>query len=92
MQKLRKKIDKIHVYSQERNWEIVETSRSRVDQFRRTMPLIVDLHNHAMRDRHWQQLQEEIQRTFDHKANDFTLEKIIELGLDQYAEKVCCFI
>ena len=56
------------------------------------MPLIVDLHNHAMRDRHWQQLQEEIQKTFDYKADDFTLEKIIDLGFDQYAEKVSCLL
>ncbi|XP_033636218.1 dynein heavy chain 2, axonemal-like isoform X2 [Asterias rubens] len=85
---LYKKLNKLNRELKERNWEIVETSRSRVDQFRRTMPLIVDLHNHAMRDRHWQQLQEEIQKTFDYKADDFTLEKIIDLGFDQYAEKV----
>ena len=29
-----------------------------MDQFRRTMPLITDLKNPAMRDRHWDQIQE----------------------------------
>ena len=32
-------------------------SKGKVDQFRRTMPLINDLKNKAMRPRHWQQIQ-----------------------------------
>ena len=36
---------------------MVETSRNRVDQFKRTMPLITDLKNHAMRPRHWEKIQ-----------------------------------
>ena len=42
---------------QDRNWEILEVSRARVDQFRRTVPLITDLKNPAMRQRHWDQVQ-----------------------------------
>ena len=42
---------------QDKNWEILETSKGRVDQFRRTMPLISDLKNTAMRPRHWDQIQ-----------------------------------
>ena len=41
----------------DKNWEILEVSRSRVDQFRRTVPLITDLKNPAMRQRHWDQVQ-----------------------------------
>ena len=73
---------------QDKNWEILETSRSKVDQFRRTMPLINDLKNEAMRPRHWDQIQGDMSRSFDSKADDFTLEKIIEWGFDQYAEKI----
>lgn len=29
-----------------------------------------------------------MQRQFDHKSVDFTLEKIIEFGFDQYAETI----
>ena len=50
------------------------------------MPLIQDLKNPAMRDRHWQKLKDEIQKPFDHSSTEFTLEKIIELGLDQFSE------
>lgn len=32
--------------------------------------------------------QTEMQRQFDHKSVDFTLEKIIEFGFDQYAETI----
>ncbi|XP_059156869.1 dynein axonemal heavy chain 2-like isoform X2 [Physella acuta] len=72
----------------EKNWEIVETSKNKVDQFKRTMPLISDLKNKAMRPRHWKQIQVEMHRTFDPDADDFTLEKIIEFGFDQYAEQI----
>lgn len=73
---------------QDKNWEILEVSKNKVDQFRRTMPLVNDLKNKAMRPRHWVQIQNEIGRQFDHSAADFTLEKIIEWGFDQYAEKI----
>ena len=52
------------------------------------MPLIQDLKNKAMRPRHWQQLKEEIQKPFDHTSEQFTLEKMIELGLDQFSETI----
>ena len=29
-----------------------------------------------------------MQRQFDHKSEDFTLERIIELGFDQYADQI----
>ncbi|CAG5134523.1 unnamed protein product, partial [Candidula unifasciata] len=70
----------------DKNWEIVEASKTKVDQFKRTMPLISDLKNKALRPRHWQQIQNEMNRSFDHTASDFTLEKIIGFGFDQYAE------
>nr|KAG5688710.1 hypothetical protein BaRGS_029536 [Batillaria attramentaria] len=83
-----KKLNKYSRELKDKNWEIVETSKNRVDQFKRTMPLITDLKNRAMRPRHWDQIQTEMQRQFDHKSDDFTLEKIIEFGFDQYAEQI----
>ena len=52
------------------------------------MPLIQDLKNPAMRDRHWEKLKEEVQKPFDHTSVEFTLEKIIELGLEQFSETI----
>lgn len=33
-------------------------------------------------------LQTEMGRTFDHNAEDFTLERIIEYGFDQFSEQI----
>ncbi|OON14263.1 ATPase family protein [Opisthorchis viverrini] len=70
----------------DRNWEVIESSRIRVDQFRRTMPLIMDLRNPAMRSRHWVQLKLEMNKQFDENSADFTLERIVQLGFEQHAE------
>ena len=52
------------------------------------MPLIQDLKNPAMRERHWNQLRDQVQKPFDPSGEDFTLETIIALGLDQFSEVV----
>ncbi|KAA0188249.1 Dynein heavy chain axonemal, partial [Fasciolopsis buskii] len=72
----------------ERNWEVIEFSKSRIDQFRRTMPLIMDLRNPAMRQRHWSQLKTEMNKQFDENSEDFTLERIVQLGFEQFAELI----
>lgn len=38
--------------------------------------------------RHWKQICEDLKSTFDHTSPDFTLEKIIALGLDEHADKI----
>ncbi|XP_006899240.1 PREDICTED: dynein heavy chain 2, axonemal [Elephantulus edwardii] len=72
----------------DRNWEIIETTRSKIEQFKRTMPLISDLRNPALRERHWDQIRDEIQREFDQESDSFTLEQIVELGMDQHVDKI----
>nr|XP_039250408.1 dynein heavy chain 2, axonemal-like [Styela clava] len=87
-QGLYKKLNKLSRELKDKHWEIVDSSKNRIDQFKRTMPLITDLKNDAMRDRHWAQIKTELQRPFDHTSETFTLEKIIELGLDAFAEQI----
>ncbi|KAL3846382.1 hypothetical protein ACJMK2_017380 [Sinanodonta woodiana] len=87
-QALFKKLSRYSRELKDKNWEIVDTTKNRVDQFKRTMPLVNDLKNNAMRPRHWTKIQSEMQRQFDHKAIDFTLERIIEYGFDQFAETI----
>ncbi|XP_064639639.1 dynein axonemal heavy chain 2-like isoform X2 [Lineus longissimus] len=87
-QALYKKLNKLSRELKDKNWEIVEMSKHKVDQFKRTMPLINDLKNHAMRERHWDQIRTEMAKSFDPKAEEFTLEKIIEFGFDQYSEQI----
>jgi len=52
------------------------------------MPLIMDLRDEAMRERHWKELRFEVKEDFDENADDFTLEKVFDLGLNNHAEKV----
>ncbi|VDD80599.1 unnamed protein product [Mesocestoides corti] len=68
-----------------RRWEVLDASKDRVDQFRRTLPLISDLRNNAMRPRHWDAIRKEMARDFDQTSETFTLEKIMTLGFDRYA-------
>lgn len=55
----------MHLLLQDKNWEICDSIKSRIEQFKRTMPLIQDLKNPAMRDRHWAQIKSEVQKPFD---------------------------
>lgn len=43
-----------------KGWKAIDSLKDAVDQFKKTLPLILDLRNDALRDRHWAQLQEEI--------------------------------
>ena len=85
---LLKKCHKLNREIKDKNWEISEAIKSRIDQFKRTMPLIQDLKNDAMRERHWTQIKSEVQKPFEHAGDTFTLEKIINLGLDQFSEQI----
>uniref|UniRef100_W5N7B2 Dynein axonemal heavy chain 2 n=1 Tax=Lepisosteus oculatus TaxID=7918 RepID=W5N7B2_LEPOC len=87
-QALYKRLHKLSRELKNKQWEIVDSSKSKIDQFKRTMPLISDLRNQAMRERHWNQIKYEVQRPFDQTSADFTLEKIVQLGLDQHADKI----
>lgn len=40
----------------DKGWEIIDTTRVTVDAFRRTLPLINDLKNPCMRERHWDRI------------------------------------
>jgi dynein heavy chain len=65
-------------------WKALDSLKDAVDQFKKTLPLILDLRNDALRDRHWAQLMEEIGKHFDPHSDEFTLERVFSLGLDLY--------
>lgn len=69
-----------------KHWHIWQATRDRIDAFKRTMPLIADLRNPAMRPRHWAQLMAAIQVDFEPASDAFTLDSIVKLRLDQHAE------
>ncbi|CBY36333.1 unnamed protein product [Oikopleura dioica] len=45
------------------NWTIVKSTKDTIVRFQRTMPLVTDLKNPAMRDRHWLEIKEDIAET-----------------------------
>lgn len=59
------------------DWTICGFLKTQIETFKRTMPLIQDLKNPAMRERHWTQLKEEVQKPFD--QNSETASTIINL-------------
>lgn len=70
------------------SWPILEHTRKRVDTFRRTLPLIADLKNSAMRARHWNKVKAFMNVDFDENSEDFKLEAIIEMKMQDYAEQI----
>uniref|UniRef100_A0A3Q1IX48 Dynein axonemal heavy chain 2 n=1 Tax=Anabas testudineus TaxID=64144 RepID=A0A3Q1IX48_ANATE len=84
-----KKLHKLQRELKDKEWDIVDFSKNKIDQFKRIIPLIADMRNPAMRDRHWKQICKDLQCSFDHTSAEFTLEKMISLGLDRFADKIC---
>jgi len=52
------------------------------------MPLIHDLRDQAMRERHWKELRFEVKDDFDETSEEFTLEKVFSLNLLNHQEKI----
>lgn len=58
-----------------KGWGTWVSIRDTIEAFKRTMPLITDLRNPVLRQRHWQGLMETIGQTFDPFGESFTLGK-----------------
>ncbi|KAF1790945.1 P-loop containing nucleoside triphosphate hydrolase [Phytophthora cactorum] len=69
-----------------KNWAVWSSMKTKIEQFRQTLPLIQDLKSPALRARHWAQLKEEMGKTFDTESTSFTLERVFSLGFHLYAE------
>ncbi|CAG9772859.1 unnamed protein product [Ceutorhynchus assimilis] len=72
----------------EKNWKILEDVRSQVDAFRRTLPLLGDLKNPAMRPRHWEKVKTAIGMDFDESSPEFNLEAIYAMEMHKFAEEI----
>ncbi|KAE8744396.1 hypothetical protein FOCC_FOCC009000 [Frankliniella occidentalis] len=87
-QNLFRKLNVVQRELKDKDWEIITHTRERVETFRKTLPLITDLKNPAMRDRHWTAIQTALGRDFDHSSDDFTLGTIIDMGMQNYTETI----
>ncbi|XP_074107880.1 dynein heavy chain 2, axonemal kl-2 [Cotesia typhae] len=86
--KLFKKFTRLSKELQAKNWPIIKSTRSRIDEFRRTLPLIIDLKNPAMRERHWDKVKLIIGQDFDESSEEFTLSLIMKLGFQNYSDEI----
>jgi dynein heavy chain len=69
-----------------KKWNVWNSMKGELDKFKETIPLIMDLRNQALRPRHWAALKERVDYDFDPKSADFTLNKVVELGLSDHSE------
>ncbi|XP_063222941.1 dynein axonemal heavy chain 2 isoform X2 [Bacillus rossius redtenbacheri] len=72
----------------DRQWEVVDHTRARVDAFRRMLPLVGNLKNPAMKPRHWTRVKQTVGSDFDENAEDFTLEKVIAMQMQDFADEI----
>ena len=66
---------------EEKKWKVYEVFNDRLYTFMNTTPLIMQLRDESMRDRHWKELRIEVKEDFDENSPDFTLEKVFSLNL-----------
>ena len=69
-----------------RDWDVERSLREDIQHFKTTLPLIQDLKNPGMRDRHWKKVIQRVATDFNPYGDDFTLETIASLGLYNHAE------
>ena len=57
-----RKLKFVHRELKDKDWEIIPHTRNRVEAFRKTLPLLTDLKNPAMRQRHWDRIKAAVGR------------------------------
>ncbi|TMW60768.1 hypothetical protein Poli38472_000810 [Pythium oligandrum] len=78
---------KVVKYGKEmKNWTVWSAMKTKIEQFRQTLPLIQDLKSPALRPRHWALLKEDMGKSFDPESANFTLERVFSLGFHLHAE------
>ena len=71
-----------------RSMAVTRQLQSKMNEFRDSIPLFVDLKTDALRDRHWKSLMEKTGKEFDMNPDSFTLGALFAMGLNNYEEIV----
>ncbi|XP_044753245.1 dynein axonemal heavy chain 2 [Coccinella septempunctata] len=87
-QTLFRKLTRLSRELKEKNWDIVESTRLKVDAFRRTLPLLSDLKNPAMRPRHWDRVRTAMNKEFDENSPDFNMGAIFAMEFHLFADDI----
>ncbi|KXS19215.1 hypothetical protein M427DRAFT_507867 [Gonapodya prolifera JEL478] len=88
IQKYNKRLSRFSRDTGARDWEICNSLREHFLLGQRLLPVIGDLKNPALRPRHWNHLGDQLGKPIFPDQADFTLDKMIDVGLDQYAEAI----
>ncbi|NXE97067.1 DYH10 protein, partial [Menura novaehollandiae] len=73
---------------QVRSLPIAVQLETRMKAFRDSVPLLLDLKNEALRERHWQDLMERTGTKFEMKTETFTLENMFAMELNRHADVI----
>lgn len=72
-----------------KSWEIANVLTKKIQTFRKTMPLIQNLKEPAIKERHWTTLKSTIgTENFDPYSDNFTLNTIFEMKFNEYADDI----
>ncbi|XP_037045747.1 dynein heavy chain 2, axonemal [Bradysia coprophila] len=85
---LYKHVNRLTKQLKSREWTILESTRKKVDNFRKTLPLLVVLKNPSMRERHWDQVKATANVKFDHQTEEFNLDSIIQMKFQLYSDEI----
>eukprot|EP00929_Paragymnodinium_shiwhaense_P066427 TRINITY_DN33321_c0_g4_i1.p1 TRINITY_DN33321_c0_g4~~TRINITY_DN33321_c0_g4_i1.p1 ORF type:complete len:3770 (+),score=1255.81 TRINITY_DN33321_c0_g4_i1:195-11312(+) len=68
--------------------EVANIWGTAVTQFKNTLPVVVALRNKALKGRHWELITNLIGQELDLEDDEFTLGKLLEMGVDQHMEQI----
>uniref|UniRef100_A0A8C8G323 AAA+ ATPase domain-containing protein n=1 Tax=Oncorhynchus tshawytscha TaxID=74940 RepID=A0A8C8G323_ONCTS len=60
----------------------------RMKEFKESLPLLLDLKNEALRDRHWRELMQRTNTSFEMNPDTFTLENMFAMELNKYGNVI----
>lgn len=72
----------------DRQWEFLLQNKKCVEDFKKTLPLFRCLQNRAIKQRHWDQIREVVQQSFDPDSAGFTLKAIVQMKMLNFTEKI----
>jgi dynein heavy chain, axonemal len=59
-----------------------------ISKFKQSLPLISDLKNDALRERHWKKLMKVTGKSFDLDPKSFTLGKVFQMNLAEFGDMI----
>ncbi|CAK0888334.1 unnamed protein product [Prorocentrum cordatum] len=70
------------------HWPAYQQMKADMETFRNILPVITNLRQESMRERHINLIAKEVNESFDPKAENFTLNRVMELNLISHADLI----